>query len=88
MQLQEDQMLETVSGFCFSSVEVHFHICMTVLSPIYANFLLFYSFAAIVIVLLLESIVMNLVPAKVASTDLSMKIQFLRHVNKLNRVIH
>ena len=78
-------MLETVSEFCFYLIEVLLHICI---STIYANFLLLYSFAAIVIVLLLESIVLNLVLVKVASTDLSMKIQFLKHVNKLNRVIH
>lgn len=78
-------MLETVSDFCFFMVEVHIYIC---LSAICAYFFLLCSFAAIVIVLLPESIVLILVPAKVASTDLNMKIQFLRHVNKLNRVIH
>lgn len=79
-------MLETVSEFCFYLVEVHLHTCIST-NTIDSNFLLF-SFVAIVIVLLQESIVPDLVRVKVASTDLSMKIQFSKHVSKLNRVIH
>jgi hypothetical protein len=38
--------------------------------------------------IVLESIVLNLVLAKAASTDLNMRIPFLRHANKLNLEIH